>query len=150
VTSAARVEADTRRVVVGERAWSFDLDCRCGAVTVDLDGAPLRIRPLRWREKVVLARYAALGADVDGDQVRLALDGGGLPPAGPAREAARALALWICGPGTELPLSTPLLAEVTADVCTAVRARSRGPRRARRIRGGGALARVHVPPRRGS
>jgi hypothetical protein len=122
VSPAARVEVDTRRVVVGERAWRFDIDCRSGTVTVDFDGSPLRVRPLRWREKVVLARFAALGADVVDEQVlRLALDGSPEPAAGPEREAAFALALWVGAPGAdELPLSTSLLAAVTVDVCTAV------------------------------
>jgi hypothetical protein len=121
VSFDVRVEAATRRVVAGEHVWSFELDCRSGGATVVLDGSPVRVRPLHWREKVVLARFAGLGSELVEEQfLRLAL-AQDEPPTGAARAALVALALWLNAPDAEaLPLQPTLLASVTLDVCSAI------------------------------
>ncbi len=138
----ARVDARAGRVLAGAGAWSFGLDCRSGAATLSLEGREVALRPLRWREKVTLARFAFMGPSFLDEQVlRLALAEGSEPLEGDEREAAVQLALWLNDPhgdthgdtpgdthrdtdplgdtGT-LPLQAPLLASVTLDVCAAM------------------------------
>jgi hypothetical protein len=124
VSATTRVDYAARRVFAGETAWTFDLDCRSGAltVTVALDGGPLRLRSLRWREKVALARFAALGpAAVEEQVLRLAVEGDHAAPyADDIRAALLALIDWLEGLGDDaLPLSSPVMAAVTLDVCAA-------------------------------
>jgi hypothetical protein len=125
VSATARVDYAARRVFAGETAWSFDLDCRSGAVavTVALDGGSLRLRSLRWREKVALARFAALGpAAVEEQVLRITVEGDhSAPYADDIRAALLALIGWLEGLGDDaLPLSSPLMAAVTLDVCAAI------------------------------
>jgi hypothetical protein len=119
----ARVDARAGRVSAGAGSWPFALDCRTGGATLDLGGGELEVRPLRWREKVRLARFAFLGVSFLDEQVlRLALPAGDATPDGDAREAALALALWLNDPGDAdpLPLQVPLLATATIEVCSAM------------------------------
>jgi hypothetical protein len=120
----ARVEARAGRVSAGAGSWPFALDCRTGGATLGLGrGGDVEVRPLRWREKVRLARFAFLGVSFLDEQVlRLALPAGDATPEGDEREAALALALWLNDPGDAepLPLQVPLLATATIEVCSAM------------------------------
>jgi hypothetical protein len=118
-----RVDARAGRVSAGAGSWPFALDCRTGGATMELGGAEIEVRPLRWREKVRLARFAILGLPFLDEQVlRLALPAESATPEGDEREAALALALWLNDPGDAdpLPLQAPLLATATLEVCAAM------------------------------
>jgi hypothetical protein len=120
----ARVDPAAGLVSLGDQSWPFDLDLESGTATVELGGTRLRLRPLRWREKVTLARFAHLGEEfLERQLVRACLVGGAAPEPGPAAEAAAALARWVNDPGgaeATLPLRTDVLSEVTLDVCRAL------------------------------
>src|SRR5262245_27696449 len=113
-------------ITLGNRSWPFDLDLRDETVTatIDVGGRPARLRPLRWREKLALARFAHLGrAFLDRQLVRACLLDGAAPVDGPDAEAVTALARWVNDPDGEdpaLPLDQALLAEVTLRVCRAL------------------------------
>lgn len=117
------VDAASRRVRLGDRAWPFALDLRDGTAELDLGGRLVRLRPLRWGEKVRLARFARAGGDVLAEQLLLlaAPDGGDPGRDGAERDALLALALWLNAPAAEpeLPLEPGLLAAVTLEVCRA-------------------------------
>ena len=120
MSSPARVDPAARRVVAGEHSWSFDVDAGSGGLTVALDEGPVRLRPLRWREKLRLSRFAAAEGGLVEDQLLRLAGGGDDLPAGDGREALLALALWLDAAGDEaLPLDPVLLAGVTLEVCGA-------------------------------
>src|SRR5262249_45000333 len=73
---AVRVDPLREEVRADDRAWPFALDCRADVATIELGGVTYRVRPLRWREKRNLARYASLGEEfVERQLVRACLEG---------------------------------------------------------------------------
>ena len=96
----ARIEIDDSggAVLVGpERRWPFEIDLGSGAAVLrgaGTNGALLRVRPLRWGEKVALARFAALGPRFVAHAVAGAC-APVRPAAGPDDEAVAALIDWL-------------------------------------------------------
>jgi hypothetical protein len=88
----------------GER-WPFEVNLATGEVDLIVDGRPHAVRPLTWREKRTLARYAAAGPTlIDAALVRHRLSGSvrgadDAASAVPGREqrAVAALARWVNG-----------------------------------------------------
>jgi hypothetical protein len=118
----AHVDASSACVRLSDESWPFELDCADASTVLELGGRSLRIRPLRWREKLALARFAHLGATrVKEQHVRLALGGAPPPSAEAERAVVAALAAWVDAPREEaVPLETGVLAGVTFDVCRAM------------------------------
>ncbi|MBC6459910.1 hypothetical protein [Actinomadura sp. HBU206391] len=118
----ARVDPETLTVRVGDRSWPFDIDLATAVVSVRIDGVRHELRPLCWREKLVLARYAAVAPQhVDAALVtgRITAEPDGAADAWPALVA---LARWVNGldgpvarPGC--PLDAALLGRVSAAAC---------------------------------
>jgi hypothetical protein len=122
---SAHVDPAAGLVSLGDRTWPFDLDLATESITVTVEGGRrLRVRPLRWREKLSLARFAHLGAAfVERQLVRACLVDEGGATDGDAAEAVAALARWVNDPdgaNPALPLEQALLAEVTLGVCRAL------------------------------
>lgn len=119
---AIRWDAAAKLVVLGERRTPLSVDCATGDVTVEVGGAEFRLRPLRWREKRTLSRFAHLGPEWVAEQrVRAAVTDPASVPEGVAGMLA-ALARWLdetgAGVGAPgLPLDPTLLATVSRDVC---------------------------------
>jgi hypothetical protein len=118
----AQVDAGSACVRLGDESWPFELDCRDGSALVEIGGRAARVRPLRWREKLSLARFAHLGTPfVEEQQLRIALDDAPVPSIEEERAALCALAVWVAAPGGEfVPFEPRALAGVTLDVCRAV------------------------------
>jgi hypothetical protein len=120
----AHVDGAAGAVRLGDASWPLELDCASSTATLVVDGSRLVLRPLRWREKTVLARFAGLGEAFLRDQlVRACLAEGEPPRDGPAGEAVLAVALWLnagepagAAPAA-LPLDGEVLALATLDVC---------------------------------
>lgn len=111
---------------VDGQSWKFELDCRQGTASIELDAQRFTLRVLSWRDKRLLARFAHLSESFLEDQfLRLCLiDIQAPPPSGPEREALIALARWLNAPGGDpgLPLDRHLLASVTLQVCQSIHA----------------------------
>ena len=116
-----RIDPTRREITVGTRRVPFRLDLRHDQVSVTLGGAETAVRPLQWREKVTLARFAELGPEFLRDEVIRLCTVSELP-ATLAEEDAEVLwelAAWM----TEVPASAPLpldsrtLAAVTLRLC---------------------------------
>jgi hypothetical protein len=115
-----RVDAAALTVHSGGRVWPFEVDLDTGAAVVDVDGVRRTLRPLRWREKLTLARCAGERPDlVDAALVEGRLTGSPLPDvADPvARAALAAVARWVNGfdpsaARTAVPLNLAALARV--------------------------------------
>lgn len=99
--------------------WPVDFDASSGSLQVSLDGLTIRARPLLWREKRVLARYAAYGEKFLQRQLLNTCCGHVAAAAAP--EACQALAEWINFPTTSpsscLPFAPEALARATAVLC---------------------------------
>lgn len=134
------VDAAAGVVRVGAQQWPFDLDLHAGAAALWVSGQRISVRPLLWREKVMLARFAHLGPRfVQQHFLRLALGGRPLPRTGKdeaenkaANDAANdaldeavtaalvALAQWIDSPDASrprVPLDPVALGRVALAVC---------------------------------
>ena len=106
MTDPTRVEidADGRGVLVtGKERWTFDLDLATGTAVLDprtSGGDAIRVRPLRWREKLALARFARFDDAFIAHAVASAC---ALPlsPDGPDEASLAALAAWLEDPATE-------------------------------------------------
>src|SRR5262245_16108763 len=112
---AVRVDPLREEVRDDDRAWPFALDCRADVATIELGGVTYRVRPLRWREKRNLARYASLGEEfVERQLVRACLEGATPLPADRQQyEVLAGLAGWVSAPAgsaAALPLDPVLLA----------------------------------------
>ena len=116
------VDAVSLRVHAGGRSWPFDIDLVTGELVVDLDGAQWTLPPLRWREKLTLARYAA-SASALLDAALVAHRLSGARPTGPGPAAAAewsvlvALARWLNGFAGPVDLDPVEFARVAAVVC---------------------------------
>jgi hypothetical protein len=120
----AYVDIDHAVVRAGDASWSFDLDCRTGSVSITMDDTRYIVRTMLWREKMILARFAHLGASFVRRQfLRLALEPGVQPPADERQYAGLlALAMWLNNPyGSTVDLRPDLaqLATVALEVCKA-------------------------------
>jgi len=60
----AHLDLQKQSVVVGDRELPFAVDLRAGCVSLGIAGIDYRLRPLRWKEKRILARLATLNPDV--------------------------------------------------------------------------------------
>ncbi|HEX4953067.1 MAG TPA: hypothetical protein VF017_06705 [Thermoanaerobaculia bacterium] len=101
------------------RAWPFELDPATGTAQVEVDGRPLRLRPLSWREKRNLARFAPAGPELLERMLLQASLGASAGVEIPAaeREGLLALGLWLNAPAEPLlPLESLLLAQVGVEV----------------------------------
>lgn len=99
--------------------WPVDFDAGSGSVQVRLDGLTISARPLLWREKRILARYAAYGEKFLQRQLLAACCGPVAAAAAP--EACQALAEWVNFPSTDrsscLPFTPEALTQATAVLC---------------------------------
>jgi hypothetical protein len=122
----ARVNEQAGTVEVGDESYPFEIDCRLGTVAIDLAGVRFTLRPLSWREKRTLARYAHLGESFLRDQhIQLTVSREArLPNDERQRDALSALARWVNRTGERpgLPLDAQLLATVTLQVSRALQA----------------------------
>jgi hypothetical protein len=118
-------------VDAGGARWPLQLDPLSGSLTVQVAGHRVRLRSLRWREKLALARFAHLGERfLERELVRACLVDAAEPPqVGGAPEVLAALARWLSSPrpGAKevagLPFASTVLAAVTVEVCRAGRLR---------------------------
>lgn len=114
-------------VRVADLSWPFDLDLHAGAASMVIQNQQFAVRPLLWREKVALARFAHLGlAFVHRQFLRLSLAGAAPPADEPGLAALGALALWVNAPDESqpgLPLDPVLLGAVALNICRAARLR---------------------------
>jgi hypothetical protein len=116
--TTTRIDVARREVESGERRVPFRLDLREDAATVTLDGRDYRVAPLRWREKVTLARLAAGDPDVlRGEFLRLCVT-----PEPPDDDVLLELARWINdAPNREpVPFEGSAIAAVTLQLCRAL------------------------------
>lgn len=121
---AAHVDPAAGVVRVNGRAWPFEVDPASGEAAVQVDGRPLRLRPLSWREKRNLARFVAGGPELLERMLlraSLAMGPGSevsareIPAAD--REGLLVLSRWLSSPGDPLlPLESLLLAQVGVEV----------------------------------
>jgi hypothetical protein len=121
----AEIDALQEVVRVGTTQWPFVFDGRENIVSVTMSGGSFRLRPLLWREKQTLARFAHLGAAfLQRHYLRLCLiEPLSLPAESDEHAALWALAQWINTPAhakAMLPLNAALLASVTFDLCRAM------------------------------
>jgi len=102
--------------------WPLEFDAGSGALRVSLDGLTISARPLNWREKRVLARYADLGEAFLQRQLIDACCGTRAVAAAPA--VCRALAAWVNFPAAPesvaVPFASEALARVTAGLCRTI------------------------------
>ena len=116
-----QVDAQNLRITAGERSWSFEVDCRADCVRIELQGAEYRLRPLQWRDKRVLSRFAAAGeAFLIREFVRVSLaDTADLPRDNEFLSLLFELARWYNSPdGREaLPFDARTLSIVTLELC---------------------------------
>ena len=119
-----RIDPARREIAVGTRRLPFRLDLRNDRVSVTLGGAETAVRPLQWREKVTLARFADLGSEFLRDEVIRLCTVSELPSplAAEDAEVLWELAAWM----SESPASVPVpldsrsLATVTLRLCRAM------------------------------
>lgn len=115
------VDVLREEVLLDGRHWPFRFDCRANRVSVELAGGTFGLRPLRWREKRNLARFAHLGERfVVREFVKLCMEPEQpLPHDEVERDVLWTLARWICTPNESasgLPFDPGLLARVTVEV----------------------------------
>lgn len=108
--------------VVGEGHWPFRFDCRTGQASIEIGGRVVRVRPLLWREKIILSRFAHVGGEFLAEHfLQICLDDSAPGrPEGREREVLTALALWVNypeGAGKGLAFDGRLLARATVGVC---------------------------------
>ena len=119
-----QLDVPAQRIVCGDREWRFEVDCRDDSVSLELNGTPYRMRPLRWREKRALARFAGLGeAFLKGEFVRVSLaDPGTIPRNREEADVLFELARWFNAPdeNAPLPFDPATLAKVTFALCRAM------------------------------
>ena len=117
-------EAASGGLSVGPNQVPFELDCGDGSALLELAGRQIRLRPLRWGEKLRLARHAELGADfVDRQLLRLGLGEQAEALDEPERALLLAVARWLNGlelGRVGLPLDPTQLAAVTLELCRAL------------------------------
>lgn len=120
-----RVDAHGLRIIAGGRAWPFEVDCRIDCARIELNGISYQVRPLSWRDKHVLSRFAAAGeAFLRREFVRLSLVEPATLPAGEDDLALLfELARWHNSPdGREmLPFDSVTLSLVTMKLCQNMR-----------------------------
>lgn len=120
-----RSEPATGLLVVEPAGVRFQLDGANGTAALALGGRRFRLRPLRWSEKLRLARFSHLGPDfLDAQLVRIGLGDAPAPePTSTDHAVLLAIARWLNGLAadpTGLPLDPALLATVTLEVCRAL------------------------------
>lgn len=119
-----QLDGPAQRIVCGDCEWPFQVDCRDDSVSLDLNGTRYRVRPLLWREKLALARFAGLGDTFLKDEfVRLSLaDPDTIPRNGEEADVLFELARWFNAPNenASLPFDPTTLARVTVDLCRAL------------------------------
>ncbi len=119
-----RIDPARREIAVGTRRLPFRLDLRNDRVSVTLGGAETAVRPLQWREKVTLARFADLGSEFLRDEVIRLCTVSELPsPLAPEdAEVLWELAAWMSESpsSTPVPLDSRSLATVTLRLCRAM------------------------------
>ncbi|MBL8396623.1 MAG: hypothetical protein JNL84_00550 [Candidatus Accumulibacter sp.] len=102
--------------------WPLELDAASGALRVNFAGLTITARPLSWREKQVLARYADHGETFLQRQLIDACCGASAAAAAPV--ACWTLAAWVnfpSSPGSAtLPFASEAMARVTAGLCRSV------------------------------
>jgi hypothetical protein len=125
VTGPIQVEvaADGRGVLVaGDDRWTFDLDLDSGTAvlaTRATGSLPVRVRALRWREKLTLARFAGL-SDVFMARAVATACASARAPGDPDDATVAALAAWLEGPAAAAAIGgsdAERLAAMTVDLC---------------------------------
>ena len=113
------VDAASGMLCVGDERRPVTLDLGAGTAAVALDDGPVTVRALRWHEKIMLARYVALGPRFVEAQFLRACAG---TDGGPARPLLLAVARWLNAPtdGDALPFDVRQLARATLAVCGAM------------------------------
>lgn len=119
-----RFDPARREIAVGTRRLPFRLDLRNDRVSVTLGDAEVAVRPLQWREKLALARFAHLGPDFLRQEVIRLCTVPELPSplADEEAEVLWELAAWMSEPptSTPVPLESRSLASVTIRLCRAM------------------------------
>jgi hypothetical protein len=118
----ASVVASSLVVRFEESSWPFQLNLREGTASIAVDGRVYEVRPLTWREKTRLARFAHLGQEFIQARFLEACLGGpdNYPATGSSQAVLEALAMWINLPSEDvygLPLEQNTLANVTIELC---------------------------------
>jgi hypothetical protein len=124
----ARIDPLRGEIGLGERTFRFRLDCRADAAVVRIGEREYRVRPLEWREKARLSRYASLGdARMTRELVHLCADLGEDESVAPDTEAVLVeLTRWINDPSgytPGLPFDADSVAAVTLQLCRATHLR---------------------------
>jgi hypothetical protein len=121
MTAEPVIDAPAGRVRLGDNAYPFALDSATGAATLAAGERRWSVRPLRWREKLTLARFTHAGPGFIAEQMLRACVSGGDPPGEPElRTIVTALVAWVGGPADTVPLAPPALATVTLELCRAL------------------------------
>lgn len=112
-----RVDASAGAVVDGDDTWSLRLDGRTGGAVLSIGDRDIEVRPMQWRHKQRLARWAHLGQQLVATQ-RAAL---AVEPGTTLDEHERALVDAVVAflEGDSLPFDPALLAEVAFETCRA-------------------------------
>jgi hypothetical protein len=118
----ARVVVPNLVVQFGESSWPFQVNLHDGSASIAIDGSQYTVRPLTWREKLRLARFARQDETfIQARFLETCMDGPETYTAsGPAQAVLLALAMWINLPAQHhagLALDQNQLATVTADLC---------------------------------
>ncbi|HTD36021.1 MAG TPA: hypothetical protein VK669_00800, partial [Candidatus Limnocylindrales bacterium] len=116
-----RIDAESGALCAGEDRRPVVLDLDAATATIELEDGPATVRALRWREKLALARFAALGPRFVEAQFLRATAGRDVADA-EARALLLALARWLNAPedADALPFDPHELARAEIGVCTAM------------------------------
>ena len=116
-----RFDATAGSFIVEPGGLAIDLDDRTGVAGLALPDGRIELRPMRWTEKVRLARHAGPAWTFPAARlVRIALDGGEAELAPSDLAVVLAVARWLNGlaePPAALPLEPGVLATVTVELC---------------------------------
>lgn len=102
----ARIRTRPLEIETDRRTVPLVLDLDRGSALFDWDNRRYSVRPIRWRAKVQLARFAHLGGDfIDDRWLELSLENQPAPDDDELRDVVRTVARWLESAGrTEAPL----------------------------------------------
>jgi len=122
----ARIDPLGGRIELGERSFRFRLDPGADSALVRIDDRDYRVRPMQWREKVTLSRFAALGDElVTRELVRLCAGNAG-ELTDDVATVLWELTRWMNDPSgysSSVPFDSRSVATVTLQLCKATHLR---------------------------